>query len=493
MATQHPDNAGVSPFTGKRLVTTTDEIDECFKCFSELGVHEYMWDWEGKLVDEAVIDRLYQKHFDYFKQFELGKELFLTFRIPNIWEEKTHRLPRAFMNVFAAEHAARNYGFHSPPIFELILPMTTSGSQLIELQKMFRQMADASSAIFGMQSDLKRIKLIPLVESIETMANTEILEEYANFMTETDEKPSHLRVFMARSDPAMNAGLIPTMLTVKNALSKYHDFEARTGIKIYPWVGGGSLPFRGGMNPENKEAIVQEYKGISSLTIQSAFRCDYPMDEVKEAIRYFNEVIPQERKNFIPVSPEESKTIEAFNKKAQAVFQATVEPLAKTINQIAKQLPSNRERTQHVGLFGYARGMGKVTLPRAIKFTGSLYSLGVPPEFISSGRILKMAKEEGCLDLIEKLYINLRADMRHAGKYFNRENLDLLCKVEPAFEPIKEDIALMEEYLGDELGPQESKHYLHRNHTSNIFYLWQMGESAQTDILEAAKLRKSLG
>ena len=64
MATQHPDNAGNSPFLDKAFVSAQDEIDECYKCFSELGVHEYMWDWEGKFVDEAVIDRLYSKYYE---------------------------------------------------------------------------------------------------------------------------------------------------------------------------------------------------------------------------------------------------------------------------------------------------------------------------------------------------------------------------------------------------------------------------------------------
>ena len=129
MATQHPDNAAASPFSGNTFVSTAEEIEECFRCFADLGVHEYMWDWEGKFVDEAVIDRLFQNHYDYFKAHQLGKDKFLTFRIPNMWEENygKHRLPRSFMNAISSEFAAKNYNFHSPPIFEMILPMTTSG------------------------------------------------------------------------------------------------------------------------------------------------------------------------------------------------------------------------------------------------------------------------------------------------------------------------------------------------------------------------------
>ena len=87
MATQHPDNAHAAYFLNQPYVSAADEIAECYECFANLGVEEYMWDWEGKFVDEAVIDRLFQDYNDYFKKNQLGKDKFLTFRIPNIWEE----------------------------------------------------------------------------------------------------------------------------------------------------------------------------------------------------------------------------------------------------------------------------------------------------------------------------------------------------------------------------------------------------------------------
>ena len=66
MATQHPDNACPAYFNGKRFMSAQDEIEECYRCFSELDVDEYMWDWEGKFVDEAVMDRLYNQYHDFF-------------------------------------------------------------------------------------------------------------------------------------------------------------------------------------------------------------------------------------------------------------------------------------------------------------------------------------------------------------------------------------------------------------------------------------------
>ncbi len=495
MATQHPDNATASPLTGNRFVSTKEEIEECVKCFAELDVDEYMWDWEGKFVDEAVIDRLLQENYEYFAENQLGKDKFLTFRIPNIWEEKTgeHRLQRAFMNAISAKSAAKNYGLHTPPIFEMILPMTTSADQLIYLQKTFRKTTEAMKSIYESNEGLDEIEFIPLLEEIETMADPSLIEKYVDFLEEIGQKPEYLRIFIARSDPAMNAGLIPTILAVKSLLNNYHEFGKSRGISIYPWIGGGSLPFRGGVNPENIDAIIEEYKGTMSFSIQSAFRNDYPLEQVKAGIQKLHKEIPRNLDKYTRISDEDLAKIREFNTEAAKIWRSTVEPLAPFINEIAGKLPSHRERVQHIGLFGYARGVGEVTLPRAIKFTGSLYSLGIPPEFISTGRVLKLAKKMDMMDLVEKLYVNLRHDMLHAGKYFNRENLEMLAQDHAEFTPILEDIAEIEKYLGEKLEPKESRHFLHRNFSSNVYYLRKAGKDFSRDLLEAARFRKSLG
>jgi len=496
MATQHPDNACSSPFSGNRFVSTSEELSECAKCFSDLGVHEYMWDWEGKFVDEAVIDRLYQNNFDFFQQRQIGRDLFLTFRIPNIWEEKaSHRLQRAFMNLISSEHAADNFGFHKPPIFEVVLPMATSAKQLIHLQKTFSKIALSTEKIFEMKSELKHIELIPLFEEVHTMADSvSILEEYTDFLQkEYKYKPEYLRIFIARSDPAMNAGLIPTMLAVKHSISNYHKFGKENEIKIFPWIGGGSLPFRGGINPENIDESILEYHGASSMTVQSAFRFDYPLEDVKKAIKKMNNEIPSNINNYQKVTEKEGQEIKNFNKEAVKIFKSTIEPLADFINFVASKLPSHRERVKHTGLFGYSRGVGKVKLPRAIKFTGSFYSVGVPPEFIGTGRILHLAQKNKIFPLIEKLYINLRRDLEHAGKYLNKENLEFLCKENSIWKEIKEDISMTEKILNIKLSPKTDKYFLHRNYTSNIFKRYKIGEDFTEDILKAAEIRKSLG
>jgi phosphoenolpyruvate carboxylase len=497
MATQHPDNSRAPYFGNSPFVSASEEIEECYRCFSELGVHEYMWDWEGKFVDEAVIDRMFQEHHDYFKKHPLGKELFLTFRIPNIWEEPSHRLPRAFINLISAEHAARQMKMSEKPLFEVILPMTKRADQLIYLQKKFSKIIKASNDMFDAESSFNVLNIIPLFEEVGTMAEADsILEEYVAFLQkEFKHKPEYLRVFLARSDPAMDAGLLPCMLAVKSAISSYHAFGEKHDIAIHPWIGGGSLPFRGGINPENIDAVLEEYKGLSSVTVQSAFRYDYHKDQVVAAIKRLNEEIPKIQDDYRRITLEEAKRIKAFNAKAKKFYQASVESIAPLINKIASKIPSHRERVQHVGLSGYFRGMGKVTLPRAIKFTGSLYSIGMPPEFIGLGRALQQAEKDGMLELIDDIYKNLRRDIIHAGHYLNRDNLELLISQNSDWKLIKNDIALAEKILGIEVGPDKTSHMIHKNLSSNIYYGITSEENTDTngDILRAAGIRKSLG
>lgn len=495
MATQHPDNACPVYFLNSAVVSSKDEVEECYRCFSDFGVEEYMWDWEGKFVDEAVIDRLYSEYSDYFKKHQLGKDVFLTFRIPNIWIESNHKLPRAFMNVLSAEKAADMYHFYSPPLFEIILPMTTKASQLIYLQKSFHKIAKATEEIFEMKSALKTIDIIPLFERFDIMHDCKkILHTYVDFLArEYHVTPSYLRIFTARSDTAVNGGFLPAKLAIKLAVTRYYEFEKETGIKVFPWVGGGCLPFRGGMNPENIPAALDEYRGMATLTVQSAFRYDYDLPLVRKAIATLNREIPRNQSRYDLIPPNEAKILMDFNRKVMSWYTPTVEALADIINAVAVKLPSHRERVQHIGLFGYSRGVGSVKLPRAITFTGSLYSLGIPPELIASGRALALASEWGILPLIHKYCPYLREDFLHAGHYLNRENLELLSKRYPLIKHMTHEIDQIQKILNIEIGPSKPSHIIHRNATSNIYQKLRLDEDFSFDVLSAAAIRKSLG
>jgi phosphoenolpyruvate carboxylase len=512
MATQHPDNASEAYWCGKKFINTADEIEESYRVFEELGMQEYMWDWEGKFVDEAVIDRLFQKYQKYFTEHALGRDIFLTFRIPNVWEERGYRLARAFMSILTANDLAQSMEMHRPPIFEVILPMTKTAEQLMHVHKTFWGTVKIKNEIFGgKDEDFENFNVIPLFEEIGDLTSVDkVLREYFDlYQKEYGKKLHYLRPFIARSDPALNAGLVPAVLATKVALTLFDRLSKEFEIPFYPIIGTGSLPFRGGVNPDNIKETIKEFAGIRTITLQSAFRYDYDLDKVKAAIAVIHEELPKLQPKIL--SDEEITQIKKLNEIFAGFYRPTIEAIAPLINKISAQIPQRRERLQHIGLFGYSRGVGKVSLPRAINFTAVLYSLGVPPEFIGTGRGLREAEKLGLSKLVRDNYLNLEADLVHAGKYLNKENLDFLADEYPAFKDIRDDVKFVEEFLGRKaeggkvasggenvsapvvLGPHKTHHFIHRNLVSSIYLHSKVGEDFSDELEKAAKIRKSLG
>jgi len=290
MATQHPDHAGKPYWNDEPYIPTLKEAKECFLCLSELGIEEFKWDWEGKLVDESVLERLLADHFDFFKKHPLGRDKFLTFRLPNPKVETEFRMGRALMGIASAAGLATQMDLHSPPLFEVILPMTESAEEMIDIQEAFAEITNLKHRLYHFDNGagLKHIEIVPLFEQVSTIIRSnEILEQYLKFHKwKFGFTPKYIRPYVARSDPALNSGIVPTMLSIKIALSRYRAFEKKYKLKLHPVVGVGTLPFRGGISPLDPENFAKEYGGIRTAIIQSAFRYDFPKPLVQKAIRY---------------------------------------------------------------------------------------------------------------------------------------------------------------------------------------------------------------
>jgi phosphoenolpyruvate carboxylase len=503
MATQHPDNAGAPWWGSNPFISTQDEIEELITLFQELPIDEYMWDWEGKYVDEAVGEKLFSRASEFFTKHPLGEDLHLTYRIPAFDGEKMHRMARAFMNILALGDFARDIGLKHPPVTEMFLPLTVSADQPIQVRTAFQKVAGYHRSVFHHSPDeereiLQHFEVTPLVEDVDSLLSIEKIAGpfWESQLLERKErmKEHGQRIFLARSDPAMNAGLVPSVLAIKVALSTVQKLSESLGFPVYPVIGTGSLPFRGSVNPSYTETFLPQYAGVRTYSIQSAFRYDYEREEVERALKVMKEQAPTLKA--VPVSDADTKNIRILSDAFSRIWRPTIESIAPLINAVAKFVPPRRERLQHIGLFGYSRGIGAVKLPRAIGFTAALYSIGVPPELIATGRGLREAQKSGLLQLIENFYPALRADVHHAGKYLNRENLELLRKKDPVFDGIKEDIDAIEQILGIQLGPEKPHHMIHRNLTSSIYYRMESGEEQEElrrDIVEAGVMRKSLG
>jgi len=494
MISQHPDNSSKPYWHNSTFISIRHETKECFLSFSDLGVSEYNWDWEGKYVDESVIERLFSEYHDYFRKNPLGKEKFLTFRLPNPKVETEFRLGRAFIGILGAAGLAKQISVHSPPLFEVILPMTESAEEMIAIQEAFREIASLKHALYDFgQESLKHIEIIPLFEQVSTiMSSHQLLEKYWRLHAKKFHfKPSYLRPYLARSDPALNSGLVPTVLAIKIGLSHYKEFEKKHNIKLYPIIGSASLPFRGGLTPNTVEQFCNEYRGVKTTLLQSAFRYDYEKKSVIKAIKKLEKILPQGEAALISMSEEKTlkKLIAVFEKH----YRNTVEQLAPLINKVAFYLPKRRERVLHIGLFGYSRGVGKVKLPRAIGFTGALYSLGIPPEFLGTGRGVKYAIKTSQIKLLEKYYLNIKKDLRRAGRFVQKNELIKLAKKLQVWKDILGDVEEIEKYLGEKLEPKTKEEREHFEIVKKLHEKINSGKKYQGYLNRLAVLRKSIG
>jgi phosphoenolpyruvate carboxylase len=489
MFSQHPDNAGAPYWHDAPMVRTHHEPVEAVTLFRDLGGEEFMWDFEGKLVDEGVIERLLGEHYEFFSEQPLGRDRFLTFRIPNPRLERGLRPARAFMVILSAEDLARAAGLHEPPLFEVVLPMTTSAEDILRIQTGFRNIAQATHHSFDFKdSNLHTVEVIPIFEEVRTILDSPAtLERYLEmYRAEFGANPEYLRPFCARSDPALNSGIVPTVLAIRSALAAYTDVAARTGVPMYPILAPGALPFRGGLTPANVEQFADQYAGVRTMVIQSAFRYDFPLEDVKQAIRWFQENLA--KREPAPVSLRDREQIEQVVPLFEQPYRASIEGLAKLINAAAAFVPPRRERMQHIGLFGYSRGVGQVTLPRAITFTAACYSLGVPPELIGTGRGLAAAREHGSLALIDRLFPTMPAALERSGRFLRRESLEQLGLTE-----IAEDIRLLESHLGTTLRPQTAEEAEHVELSGKIVAQLLAGGEPRAEVQRAAELRRSIG
>ena len=495
MATQHPDNAH-GPFwdDGDGFVAAHEEPEECLVCFRDLGVQEFMWDWEGKYADESVIDKLFSKHYAYFKKHLLGRDAFLTFRLPNVWQEKGYSLIRALMVILTSEDFAQDLAFRARPLFEVILPMTERAEQLMYIQTSFRKLAHFKDKVFNhhKNNNTDYVEVIPLVEGVEDQLHiTKLLDAYVRLHERFfHRKPAYIRPFLARSDPALISGFVANVLANKVALSEVYTFAKKSGVGAFPIIGAGGLVFRGGLNPARIKKFAAEYAGVRTATVQSAFRYDYPLNQVKKAIQYLHRELPKGKVQFITDTDRAAllRVIEKFS----AMYQSTLTKLVKDLEPVFGAVPKRRERRQHIGLLAYGRRMGKSTLPRAISFTAALYSIGAPPEFIGLGRTLASLSDQEQKILV-KYYRFFADDVREAGRYINRENIETLARGNPSWRLVAEDVALAEKFLGARFAPKSTKELLHHSLTSQLLLQRNNKEAVSRLIVETGKLRRSLG
>jgi phosphoenolpyruvate carboxylase len=481
MSTQHPDNISMPFFADSEVMTGEAEVKEAFYVFSQLNCKEQMWDSEGKEVDNEVVEKLLSKYTEFFKKNTIGKDVYLTYRVPNpsvqkdqgkILLETLHSIPRAY------DVARIIYG-DVAPIFEVILPMTTNYQEVERVKDYYEKVIVGQKGMKIGRDGIKvkdwvgdfkpeSISVIPLFEDYDSFMNApHIVEKYLE-----GKKQEYQRIFLARSDPALNYGSATAVLMAKIALLELSELEEKIGIDLLPILGVGSAPFRGNFKPDNVNNCGDEYPSVQTFTLQSSFKYDHPFRDVANAIDMLNYSRRGE-----PLALDKKKAL-ALMKKMTEEYQKQVGKVADLINIASNYIPSRRMRKLHVGLFGYSRSMKGMKLPRAIKFCGALYSIGLPPELIGLS-----ALSEKEFDELHDVYVKIDEDLKDSARYLSEKNLELLPK--EIKEGVKKvlgriDYEIDEEYAGI---------------TEKILAQIMKGQeiTIREDIKRAAWMRKFLG
>ncbi len=486
MSTQHPDNVHNPFFASSSVISGEDEIKEAFFAFSHLGCEEQLWDCEGKEVDNYVVKKLLTKYENFFSKKKLGKDFFITPRVPNpsierneakILLETLESIPRSF------DIARLFYGEDIPPIFEIFLPMTSCAIELRRIREYYAKIVVGKKSLSVIDNDIQisewigdfkpeEIRVTPLIEEKDTILNADkIVEQYITSSKIKD----YQRVWLARSDPALNFGSLAAILLNKIALYKLDLLEERSSIELFPILGCGSAPFRGNLSPLNLNCL-DGYPSVHTFTVQSAFKYDYEHNLVREAIEKIN----SRNKKKAPIVDE--ATLKKILEKTSESYRKQIESIALLINTFSKHIPQRRKRKLHVGLYGYSRALkGSVSLPRAINFCARLYSLGIPPELIG----LDVLTRKDISDM-EECYKNFEYDMKSSLKYMNKDNLHLFpLTFQKHIETVLENLEFSEEIV-------DSKH---KKITSIIAkdYSDKNFISLEENIVRAGTLRGFLG
>ena len=124
MSTQHPDNVQLPSWASSETISGESEVYETFFVYDELKCEEQMWDWEGKDVDPNIVRKLLVNYPKFFREHVIGRDVFLTYRVPNPSVERTEKksLIEALESIPRCYDIAESFYKRKacPPIFEVI-------------------------------------------------------------------------------------------------------------------------------------------------------------------------------------------------------------------------------------------------------------------------------------------------------------------------------------------------------------------------------------
>ncbi len=479
MATQHPDSAS-------RYVPIQEEPHEAIEALTPqpqgLGIDELMVDYEGKMTPYHQTADIAHKLME--KDLIPGNDVWITPRISSATEETVFRQLMALMSIIEADYDIAKSGAEGG-IREVILPMVKGAKPILNLRRRIADVIELAHKEFGLEKNPNALQVIPLVESVPRMLTFHLFyEEYYDLCKQSGFINNRLRFMIGRSDTALSYGLVAAMLSIKLMIFRAYKLGEKLNMVVAPILGGGALPFRGHITLDNLDNVLREYGGARTITIQSGLRYDHDPSDTKELVNQLKQRLPS-----IPAlsfQKEEEEFLLNCMTISSKNYLRTFNRILDLINNLSNIIPQQRDRLTHKGPYGYSRlpivpqelasfttvdslkseiesiKLGSPTrLPRVITYTGSLYSIGLPPEFLGIGDgladISRIFGKEAVIRLLE-FYPALKTDLTQACKFLY---LDVAKKFLPEdlVEDLKKQISLAEEFLSLNLLDSGDKAY----------------------------------
>jgi phosphoenolpyruvate carboxylase len=365
--------------------------------------------------------------------------------------------------------------------------MVATAKELVDVRRRIEDVIELGHKEFGMDRDPNAVQLIPLIEEVPELLQTgELISTYIAMAREQGYRVDGLRLMFGRSDSAMVYGMVASVLAVKLAIADSYEACAAAGVDAMPIYGGGALPFRGHVTLENIDAMNVDFAGIRTVTIQSGIRYDRGNEDTMQLALRAAELLPETP----PLEYDEARRRELLDLIGLFTipYLKSFSRLLPAVTRLADIMPRQRDRLARKSPVGYARDAaqpGKLAsmmsdsdiadsikavelgtsdeLPRAISYTGALYSIGLPPEIIGTGRGLDALYERGGTEAIERMmriYPGLKSDLEVATRYLNLSTAEAHLPGE-LLEEISQDIDALSRHLGidQQAGSAEDRRY----------------------------------
>lgn len=352
---------------------------------------EFMVDYEGKGTAYALFKAAVKMAQD------LGiKQLRITPRLPAL-SESVERNGHVALEVRHANVVAKEEKM-SAIIREVILPQVKSSGDFEAIRAYWSDCLNP--AVIDDEGGIGKVNIIPLIEDVSSLINVvelltgkEQIEDKtsAKFFKKNDNinfeaaalrhNALPIRVMMAMSDPAIKSGATAARIALRMGLSRLYRYALSSGQPIAVIFGGGTLPFRGAINPDFVGRLLEKYP-VETVTIQGALLYDHPAGlaakwQVYQAVSDFRENMSKPIAKLLAELGQEDV---GRGKKLLGRFEAAYEELlgflALHVQKVAPFVPDRRQRTLDKIRGSIMYNGEPVLFERAIKHNAALLGMG---------------------------------------------------------------------------------------------------------------------